>query len=320
MRPLPGPIAATLLLAAALSAQGPVPTFPAPLEHQKPRPEEPTEVPVFWLLGQSNAVGPVSGYWLSNPFYAGGRYHHLHHQLDLWIWWPGPSTLRPGAQRAWETYKTGFFHAVNNATHKIAETNAGPEAAFGGAATEWFDAPVHLFKFARVIALNPDAPTTFSKRSDRETAYDEMFAEWQIAAHRMRERNLIPKVRGVLWVHGEADLPAAYAASYGRHLARFVTDLRADLLRLAPDNGPVRFVISELHDRHVPASGFDRGEAAIRAAQLHVVRTVPDCRLVNVDDLSLDPTSSFHVHFDAIGTMTLGERLFAAWSDGDRGD
>lgn len=307
-----------LLIAATAGAQAPTPTFPAPVLQERPDPGTPREVPVFWLIGQSNAVGPVSGFWLSNPLNAGGRYYHLHSQLDLNIWWRGHSSQRPMSRPGWESYRTGFFLPLNNATYDIAEGACGPESSFGGAAVQALGEPVYVFKFTGIIALHPDAPQTFSKREGRETFYDAMIAEWQLASERLRARNLVPRVHGILWVHGEADFVPGYAESYGQNLARFVTDVRADILRLWPDNGPVRFVIAEMHDRHVPASGFDRNEALIRAGQLHVVRTVPNCALVDVDDLPLDTSSPFHVHFDPIGIMTLGERLFAAWRDEER--
>jgi hypothetical protein len=273
---------------------------------------------VFWLVGQSNAAGPVSGFWLANPFLAGRRYGHLQNQPRVQIWWPGDSDLRPSSPPGWESYATGYFWPVNNSCAYPAEGGFGPEASFGDAAQRALGEPVHLFKFPRIVALHPDAPQTFSKRADRETVYDEMMAEWRRSAAHLRAQNLVPKVRGVLWVHGESDFFPNRAISYGTHLARFIHDVRADVLRTDPDNGPIRFVISEMHDRHVPAAQWDRNEAELRAAQLDVVRTVPDCALADVDDLTLDQNSTAFVHFDAVGILTLGERLFAAWRSSDR--
>jgi hypothetical protein len=322
MRPLRRP--AALLAALALPITG-IPgqtpggglTFPAPVQVEL-EPTAPREVPVFWLLGQSNAAGPGAGFWLANPFSAGGRYQGMNEQVDLWIWWPGDSNQRPASPAAWETFKCGFFLAVNNSSHFPIEGGFGPEASFGHAAVRALGEPVFLFKFTRIAALQPDDPVTFSKRPDRETVYDEMFAEWHRARTQLLAAGRIPVLRGVLWVQGENDLRPGYADSYGRHLARFVADLRADVRRQQPDNGPVRFVVSEMHDRHIPRSYYAVHETALRNGQLQAVRAVPDCALAEVDDLPLDLSSGNLVHFDSLGIVLLGQRMFAAWRSSDR--
>jgi hypothetical protein len=299
------------------SAQGPgTLTFPAPLEVDATD-AEPGEVPVFFLLGQSNAVGPAGGFLLANPFFLGGRYYPLHEQVDLRIWWPGNTPQRPRSPAAWEHYKTGFFDAVNNSSHNPIEGGYGPEAAFGAAAIQSLGKPIFLFKFTRIVALHPDAQPTFSKRSDRETVYDDLIGEWRKASDALRAAGLVPKVMGAIWVHGEADFPPSLAPTYGQHLVTFLTDIRRDVLRMNPDNGPMRWIVSELHDRHVPANFFDQAEAEIRAGQLHAVRTVPDSVLVDTDDLGLDLGSPNYVHFDPLGVILLGERMFTAWRRAD---
>lgn len=273
------------------------------------------EVSVFWLIGQSNTAGGTNGNWLGNPYQPGNRWYGLHSQDAVRIWWPGPSAIRPNSKAGWESYRTGILVPITNANWHLTEPNFGPEASFGAAATTALGEPVYLFKYVAVAPLHPDGPTTFSRLVGRESIFDDLFREWQRAVTAMRADHLVPRVRGVCWIHGESDLSATFGNAYAQNLTAFIGDVRTGIGRVNPDNGPVRFVIAEMHDRHVPASSFDPFEALIRAAQAQVVRTVPDVFLTDVDDLTLDQNSASWVHFDAPGSIRLGYRMFATWSD-----
>jgi hypothetical protein len=73
-----------------------------------------------------------------------------------------------------------------------------------------------------------------------------------------------------------------------------------------------------MHDRHIPRSYYAVHETALRNGQLQAVRAVPDCALAEVDDLPLDLSSGNLVHFDSLGIVLLGQRMFAAWRSSDR--
>ncbi|MCC6783728.1 MAG: hypothetical protein IT457_12870 [Planctomycetes bacterium] len=275
------------------------------------------EVPVFWLLGQSNCAGGAHGNWLSNPFTPGNRWPQLAYQPFAKIWWPGPSAMRPNSRPGWEDYRTGQGANVNNANWHLTEPNFGPEAGFADAASRALGEPVYLFKFVAVAALNPDANPSFSKLPDRESLFDEIIREWRRAAAALDAADLVPQIRGIVWIQGEYDFIANFSDTYGTHLTRFIGDLRGTIATLHQDNVPVRFVIAEMHDRHVPASFFDYGEARLRAAQQQVASTLEDVFVTDVDDLPLDFGSPAHVHFDGLGGVLLGQRLFASWSAGE---
>ncbi|MFO1050954.1 MAG: sialate O-acetylesterase [Planctomycetota bacterium] len=275
------------------------------------------EVPVFWFIGQSNCAGGSNGFWLANPFAPGNRWPQLAAQSFTRIWWQGASAMRPNAKPAWEDYRTGQLTPINNSNFQLNEANFGPEASFGDAAARALGEPVFLFKFVAIAPLHPDAPITFSRRPDRETVFDTILSDWQQAARALRQQGLVPRVRGICWIQGEYDLGLSYAPSYAQNLTQLIADFRAAILRIDPDNGVPRFVISRMHDRHVPRSAFSLGEATLRAAQAQVASTVPGAVLVDTDDLPLDLASPNLVHFDSVGDVLLGFRLFSSWSDRD---
>ncbi len=313
---------------AATSAQtivrAPAPSGPAVIDTGTPLPVirppggvRRREVPVFWLVGQSNCAGGANGFWLANPFAPGNRWPRLAYQPFVKIWWPGPSAQRPTSRPSWEDYRTGSFAPINNANWHLTEANFGPEASFGDAASSALGEPVWLFKFVSVAALNPDHHPTFSKVAGRETLFDEIVREWRRAAAALEAQDLVPQIRGVCWIQGEYDFIASYSTSYATHLTRFIGDVRTAIARINPDNVPVRFMIAEMHDRHVPSATYDIPEAHVRAAQVFVSATVEDVFLTDVDDLPLDPLSPSLVHFDAVGDVLLGQRMFATWSSGE---
>ena len=287
----------------------PAPTIRPPGSHSR------REVPVFWFLGQSNCAGAETGYWLSNPNTPGNPSPQLAYQPDVKIWWPAASPRRPSSRPGWESYRTGDFGPHNNANWHLTELNFGPEASFGEAATRALGEPVYLFKFVAVAALHPDATSTFSKLPDRESLFDEILREWRQAAAALEAQDLVPQIRGIGWIQGEYDFIENFGLSYAQNLTRFIGDLRAAIARLHPDNRPVRFVIAEMHDRHVPVTGFDPVEALLRNAQVQVASSVEDVFLTDVDDLSLQLSSPFYVHFDGPGALTLGRRMFTQTGD-----
>lgn len=112
-----------------------------------------------------------------------------------------------------------------------------------------------------------------------------------------------PTIRGGMFVQGEYDSGSAVtAAAYESGLTQLITNLRTDY------GQDFRFVFNQLHaslPEHWPSLQW---VGDIRQAQLNVALSVPNTRLVNVDDLELDPRD--YLHFSPAMQDTLGQ-MFA---------
>ncbi len=276
-------------------------------------------VPVFWVIGQSNAEGATAGYWLRASTPAGPRHPELAVQPDVKIWWPGHSPTRPTSPARWEGYVTGeIATAINNAAYFITENTFGTEASLGHGLRKRLGEPVWIFKFTKVAALYPAAQPSWSKSAAPGGLYDSMIAEWHRAADALRAQGLAPDVRGLFWLQGEGDRGPnnTWAQQYETNLRRFITDLRADLAGdTGADDGPLRapFVIAALHPNHQPPSFWDAAEAIIRTAEQTVA--LADKRVVYVEtsQITLDKSSPNWVHFDGAGYVQLGYEFADAW-------
>lgn len=278
------------------------------------RKHETTEVPVLWLIGQSNAEGATAGFWLANPFSPGNAWPHLASQSGVRIWWPGRSTLRPNSIPGFEAYRVGSIQPQNNGSRYIVEDVFGPEAALGSAANTHFGEPVWVFKHTVIATLDPSRPPTFSKTTATTGPYRDMFVEWAKARRWFAERDLVPVIKGIFFVVGEHDLwapgpdPELFARNFGVNLARWITDVRTDLAS-NPGPHPIPVVLSQVHDRHVPRDTYQSAEILMRAGQAQVAQQVAAVALTSTDGLSLYPNLNQN-HFDAVGSMQLGFRLF----------
>ena len=270
-------------------------------------------VPVIWVIGQSNAHGSAFGYWLSNPVGPGAAHSHLAATPGVKTWWPGRSVRRPSSQPGWEPYRTGSIAMVNNSTFWIDENRFGPEASLAGAARNHFG-EVYLYKFCWVARLDPRAVPTFSRGATaHDGLYGLMMQNWNAAANALREQGLEPDIKGIFWVQGEGDTRATgqpdlllYARAYEPNLTRFIADLRGDLPQ---QRYPIPFVISQLHDQHIPRSVWEPGETLVRAAQAQVAANDEFTVLCPTDGLTIDNDQGL-VHFDGQGLVDLGYRLF----------
>ena len=113
-----------------------------------------------------------------------------------------------------------------------------------------------------------------------------------------------PEVAGMLWMQGESDASdRKMTGEYAKNLAALIKDIRAEVKQPAM---PV--VLAQISK--VPAWGPDLGEG-LRAAQLEVVKTVPNTATFATDDYKLgDPW-----HYDTAGMISLGERFAKAMRD-----
>jgi hypothetical protein len=271
-------------------------------------------VPVFWLIGQSNANGSTAGFWLANPLLPENRWPKLASQPDLKIWWPGASGQRPDSEAGWESYRTGSLDRVNNSSIFINEGNFGVEASFGSAAVEHFGEPVYVFKYAAVAGLHPQLDESWSKRARRSELYASLLREWGRAKGALEAQGLVPEIRGILWFHGEGDAfapggdPQRYAREYDKHLKQLIEDFRRDLR-----SPKAPFVIVQFHDRHIPREDWRRGEELLREAQAKVQKGVKWTVVHPTDGFAVDPECPGAVHFTAVGTIENGFALFETW-------
>jgi hypothetical protein len=280
----------------------------------------PVAVPVLWQIGQSNANGSISGYWLSNPASPGNRWPHLAWQPEVRIWWPGASTRRPTSLPAWESYRTGWLPSTNNATYYINEGNFGVECSMTHAAAQALGGQVFLFKFAAVAALNPRARPTFAKSAGPGEVYDRMLREWAAATRWLAARGLVPDVQGVFWVHGEQDAFAPppdtmlWAREYEAHVRQLIRDLREDLAPSGDqERRPIPFVIVQLHDRHEPRATWQAREDVLRGAQARIADDDPMTGLCSVERIEVDPATPSAIHYTPAGTIELGFEMFRTW-------
>ncbi len=270
-------------------------------------------VPVVWVIGQSNAHGAASGYWLSNPVGPGARYTRLSAPTGVRTWWPGTTQRRPTSAPGWEPYRTGCIAMVNNASVWITEERFGPEASLGDAVKNRFG-EAWIYKFTWVARLDPRAVPSFSRGATAtDGLYGVMFQNWLHAVAHLHAQGLEPDIKAICWVQGEGDTRATghpdlllYARAYEANLNQFIADLRSDL---GPTRRPIPFVISQLHDQHVPREVWGPGETLVRAAQANVAAADPFTVLCPIDGISIENDQGM-IHFDEQGLVDLGYRMF----------
>lgn len=142
------------------------------------------------------------------------------------------------------------------------------------------------------------------------TFYRAMIDRFRDAIAALRRRGDTPRVRGLLWMQGEADAKheraaLAYAASLRRLRDRLAEDLGVDTL-------PIVFGQVLPHEPAKPAFTHRREiRAAMAAADERSGRpeAIPHARMVSSDGFTLLPDV---VHHDAAGLMRLGRALAAA--------
>jgi len=140
------------------------------------------------------------------------------------------------------------------------------------------------------------------------TFYRKMIDRFRAALAALRLRGDTPRVRGLLWMQGEADAKheraaLAYAASLRRLRDRLAEDLRIDRL-------PIVFGQVLPHEPAKPAFTHRRQiRAAMAAADERSGRpeAIPQARMVSTDGFTLLPDV---VHHDTAGLVRLG-RAFA---------
>jgi len=110
-----------------------------------------------------------------------------------------------------------------------------------------------------------------------------------------------PEVIGMIWMQGESDAwsnhsTLEHAQQYQQNLTVFIQHIRADLA--VPD---LPFVIGKISQ-----SSVWTWKDIVRQAQINVSQTVANTAIFSTDDL---PRLSDDMHYNASGTITLGQRF-----------
>ena len=165
----------------------------------------------------------------------------------------------------------------------------GPEVSFAHTlAKKYPTSTIRLIKFAPGGSLMKD---WISKDSGKH--YDTLIKQAKKASG-----GVIPKINGVLWMHGERDTKSKQLANnYEDGMQTFIKMLKSDFKN---DQLPVA-----LARISIPAA-FRPAVSEVRSAQEHISKISSSIHLISTDDLS---KNSDKVHFDTKGQLILGRRF-----------
>lgn len=165
----------------------------------------------------------------------------------------------------------------------------------------------------RRIALVPCAHGgTSLEQWSRSASTDTLYGSMLDRIHRATSRDGVT-LRGILWYQGESDATLPRSHDYAERFARWVADVRADLVR--PDL-PV-YVVQLGRFTGVTAVGdlVERSWDEVREAQRMLPRQVSASGVVSAVDLGLsDP-----IHVGTPGLARLGRRLATLAAEGSTG-
>ncbi len=224
-----------------------------------------------------------------------------------------PATLRGALPRCriWNEFAQRF-EAIEDGVNT--RTNSppwlcGPELALANGLTA-DGRVVYMVKLAAGATSLGPGPGPYDEWSpEAHELYDELFRRLASVAAWLRAQDLTPRVEGLFMMQGESDaMLEEHAELYGERLALLVTRFRADLPRAGLGDGAnVPFVLGRI-DSRLPAWYFPF-VTAVRAAQVTVAETVPNCAWVETNTLSLRADG---VHFDTAGVSALGAAMAMA--------
>ena len=138
--------------------------------------------------------------------------------------------------------------------------------------------------------------------------YRQMLARFQAGLDALEERGDSPKVRGFVWMQGEADAKNGVSATEYAVSLRFLRDRLAEDLSLAP---ALPTVFGQVLP-HEPASARFTHRVVIREQMARAdehsgdALAIPRARMVSTDGVSLLPDT---VHYDGPGQLDLGRRF-----------
>ena len=138
--------------------------------------------------------------------------------------------------------------------------------------------------------------------------YQRMRTRFQAGLEVLVERGDSPKVRGFVWMQGEADAKGEVSATEYAVSFRFLRDRLSEDLGLAP---ALPTVFGQVLPHDPPAARFTHREVIreqMARADEHSgdALAIPQARMVSTDGVSLLPDT---VHYDGPGQLELGRRF-----------
>ncbi len=165
----------------------------------------------------------------------------------------------------------------------------GPEVAFAHSLAKKYPAAlIRLIKFAPGGSLMKDWTS-----KARGKHYDTLIKQVKKIS-----QGKIPKISGVLWMHGERDSKSVQLANhYKQSMQTFINMLQHDF-----HNKKIPFAIARIS---IPEA-FRPAIPNIRAVQEEMAKSSPYIKMISTDDLS---KTNDQVHFDTKGQLLLGKRF-----------
>lgn len=171
----------------------------------------------------------------------------------------------------------------------------GAELSFG----QQFSEKIAVIKVAK-------SGSPMSEWAEGQPMFDRLKSEVAAGLADLVSQGYEPTIKGMMWVQGEYDANfQATADVYDTNLTQLIEDVRAEW------GQQVRFVYNQLHadlPQNWPAMQWVDD---IREAQRNVAASVPNVRMVNVDNLELDPRD--YLHFSPAMQDELGQRFAKAF-------
>jgi hypothetical protein len=260
------------------------------------------EIDVYLIAGQSNATG--QGYTKNLPasFIINTKVE-LFHSADI---------ISGAAALSWIPLR----HASE--PPDAAGERFGPELGFGNAIQSFYgERRIAIIKHAKSATnlVQQWAPGANADDTAHFGAEFKTFVETvDLGLQGLRDKDLTPIVRGMLWQQGEADadLGGSAAAEYGQNLAALIGRVRQQWA--APG---MLFVYGFVY----PASNQGPGRDQVRQGEANVDQdsgnalAVSGAFVIPTDDLSLraddagTPYPTDRIHFGTQGQLDLGRRM-----------
>jgi hypothetical protein len=260
------------------------------------------EVDVYLIAGQSNATG--QGYTKNLPasFVVAAKVQ-LFHSAEI---------VSGAAALTWIPLR----HASE--APDAAGERFGPELGFGNAIQSLYEKRrIAIIKHAKSATnlVQQWAPGANADDSEHFGPEFKTFVDTvDLGLQGLRDKGLMPLVRGMLWQQGEADadLGGSAAAQYGQNLATFIGRVRQQWA--VPD---MLFVYGYVY----PASNEGSGRDQVRLGEANVDQDSGDALavagafVVPTDGLSLraddvgTPYPNDRIHFGTQGQLDLGLRM-----------
>ncbi len=278
-------------------------------------------IDIYLIAGQSNAAG----------------YSHSGKHRDVYknVWFSGEvDKIRATGKASMSLMNPVTYKKTVAPTLGRVSGNIGPEYGMAEIFNEYYDGnetPVLIFKSAAGgTALNNDTsgqsgdygnwyPRSLwpdgkvdPKNSPTGVQYYNLVENFKLIYAKLVDDGYTPKVRGMVWMQGEADLGRHFA--YKTLLKTFITDIREDIASITGDEETLEmpFIIGKIattfgwyNNSSVPAFNKMQDDVAKEMKNVYTIET-SDLIIVG-EDGKIVGTDQWH--FNADDAVTLGNRF-----------